>query len=363
MHSGDLRPWFTQRDNPARRLYDGFVDADDFVRYRLTFERGAQQGRKTSFVFVRSHVLLPNLELFAMPSIFTGLSAFPPTPADTAGIVDTEALGQLIDRLAVAGVDSIGLLGSTGIYAYLDRGERARATAAAIEAAAGRAPVIVGVGALRTSWSIELAREAERAGASGLLLAPMSYTPLSVGEAAQHYRTVAGSTGLPLCIYNNPSTTSFSFPDPLIGELASVPNIAAIKMPPARDGDYAGELARLRAAAPDSFAIGYSGDWGAAPSLLAGGDAWYSVVGGLLPAAALRLTRAAQAGRADEAGAFDAAFAPLWTLFKTHGSLRVMYAIADRLELPIGDPPPPLLRLEGDAIADLDAILDRLTDR
>lgn len=28
--------WHTRRDNPARRLYDTFVAADDFVRYRLT---------------------------------------------------------------------------------------------------------------------------------------------------------------------------------------------------------------------------------------------------------------------------------------------------------------------------------------
>lgn len=58
-----------------------------------------------------------------MSSLFTGLSAFPLTPADADGVVDTDALGILVDRLATAGVDSIGLLGSTGGYAYLDRAE------------------------------------------------------------------------------------------------------------------------------------------------------------------------------------------------------------------------------------------------
>jgi len=220
-----------------------------------------------------------------MSLLFTGLSAFPLTPVDTNGFVDADTLGVLVDRLAIAGVDSIGLLGSTGNYAYLDRGERARAVAAGVEAAAGRVPVIVGVGALRTNWAIELAGDAERAGASGLLLAPMSYIPLTTNEAAAHYRAVAGATALPLCIYNNPGTTNFTFSDALISELAAVPGVAAIKMPLPADGAYANELARLRAATPKGFSIGYSGDWGAPPSLLAGGDAWYSVVAGLLPAA------------------------------------------------------------------------------
>lgn len=295
-----------------------------------------------------------------MSPLFTGLSAFPITPADADGVVDTDALGILVDHLATAGIDSIGLLGSTGGYAYLDRAERVRAVAAGIEAAAGRVPVIVGVGALRTSWVVELARNAERAGASGLLLAPMSYFPLKQDEVAAHYSAVAGATALPLCIYNNPGTTRFTFSDALIADLAAVPGIAAIKMPLPAEADYAAELVRLRATTPDTFAIGYSGDWGATASLLAGGAAWYSVIAGLLPEPALRLTRAAQAGRGDEAEVMEAAFAPLWALFKAHGSLRLMYAIADRLSLSVGDPPLPLLRAPDPIVAAVHAALDRL---
>ncbi|KQN25332.1 dihydrodipicolinate synthase [Sphingomonas sp. Leaf33] len=295
-----------------------------------------------------------------MSPLFTGLSAFPLTPADANGVVDTNTLGILVDRLATAGVDTIGLLGSTGGYAYLDRAERVRAVAAGIEAAAGRVPVIVGVGALRTSWAVELARNAERNGASGLLLAPISYLPAKHHEAAAHYRAVAGATALPLCVYNNPGTTGFTFSDALIAELAAVPGIAAIKMPLPADADYVAELARLRAMTPETFAIGYSGDWGATASLLARGAAWYSVVAGLLPEPALRLTRAAQAGRGDEAEAMDAAFAPLWALFKAYGSLRLMYAIADRFSLSVGDPPLPLMRAPYPAVAAVHAALDRL---
>ena len=281
-----------------------------------------------------------------MTALFHGLSAFPLTPADDEGIVDTDGLGILIQRLVEAGVDSIGLLGSTGTYAYLDPAQRGRAVAAAAEAVAGRVPLIVSVGAMRTSWAKALAREAEHAGAAGLLLAPLSYTPLTEGEVARHFRAVAGTTALPLCIYNNPGTTHFTFSRALIAELAAIPNIAAIKMPLPADGDCAGELAALKRETPPGFAVGYSGDWGAAAALLAGGKAWYSVVAGLLPKPALRLTRAALEGRVDEAEMVNAAFQPLWGLFRAHSSLRIMYEIADCLSLQVGEPPAPLGRVD-----------------
>ena len=54
------------------------------------------------------------------------------------------------------------------------------------------------------------------ASADALLLAPVSYTPLTQEEAYYHVAAVAGSTSLPLCIYNNPSTTHFTFGEELL---------------------------------------------------------------------------------------------------------------------------------------------------
>jgi 4-hydroxy-tetrahydrodipicolinate synthase len=191
------------------------------------------------------------------------------------------------------------------------------------------------------------------------LLAPMSYTPLKAPEVADHYRAVAGATGLPLCIYNNPGTTQFSFPEDLIGQLAHSPAIAAIKMPHPADGDFAGELARLRAVTPEKFAIGYSGDWRSASFLLDGGAAWYSVIAGLLPAEAMLLTRAAQAKDVERTAQINSAFEPMWRLIKAHGGLRIMYDIANRLGLDVGEPPRPLQRVPAIAQA-LDAALDSI---
>jgi 4-hydroxy-tetrahydrodipicolinate synthase len=90
--------------------------------------------------------------------MFTGLSVFPLTPLNEHRI-DEGAFGHLVDRLASAQVDSITALGSTGSYAYLTREERARVARVAVEHA-GEVPVIVGVGALRTTHVLELVEDA-----------------------------------------------------------------------------------------------------------------------------------------------------------------------------------------------------------
>ncbi|WEZ82087.1 dihydrodipicolinate synthase family protein [Rhizobium sp. 32-5/1] len=294
-------------------------------------------------------------------SLFHGLSAFPITPADPSGRVDTDALAQFVGRVQTAGADSIGLLGSTGAYAFLTRDERRRAVEAAIAGVGGKIPVIVGVGALRTDEAVALARDAKAAGADGLLLAPVSYMPLFEDEVYAHFAAVAEAGQLPLCIYNNPGTTKFLFSTALIARLAQLPNIRAIKMPLPSHGDFAAEIADMRAVTPADFSIGYSGDWGAAAALLAGADAWYSVIGGLLPVPALALTQAAQSGNRVEAERLDQAFQPLWALFREHGSFRVMYAIAAILGLGDYAPPRPVMPVPDEAFDKVRAALSGLS--
>src|SRR3954463_1321585 len=144
------------------------------------------------------HLPMPKAKM-----LLRGLSAFPITPADAEGRVDANALRKLVAALCAAKVHSIGLLGSTGTYAYLSRSERRRALDAALQEA-GQVPILVGVGALRTDEAVQLAQDAKAAGAAAGLLAPVSYTPLTE-EVFEHFATVARESGLPLCIYDNPS--------------------------------------------------------------------------------------------------------------------------------------------------------------
>jgi hypothetical protein len=194
-----------------------------------------------------------------MPKLIRGLSAFPITPQSADGVVDAPALRHLVHRLINAEVESIGLLGSTGTYAFLSRAERRRAIQVAVDciadakkkAAAGAADadggqgggggmgssrkswpiLLVSVSHVRTDRAIALARDALECGADAGLLSPISYNPLTEREVAAHYAAVASAVpGLPLVIYDNPGTTKFSFSPALVGRLArELPSVVGLK--------------------------------------------------------------------------------------------------------------------------------------
>jgi len=293
-------------------------------------------------------------------SIFAGFSAFPLTPVHADGGIDLAALAVLIERCIGAGADSIGLLGSTGTFAYLSRAERARAVEAAVAAVDGRVPLIVGIGALAETDVHDLAKDAEMLGADGLLLGPVSYTPLTDAEVTGLYARVAASTELPLCIYNNPGTTKYRFPDAVLERLARVPGIAGVKMPLPVDGDIASEIARLRAILPREFVLGYSGDWGCGAAMLAGADAFYSSIGGTLVAEMRALFEAGKVGDEAEVARLEAAWAELWALFPECGGLRVSHWAARYEGLITTDLPRPLLSLPPEAAKAAESALAHL---
>jgi 4-hydroxy-tetrahydrodipicolinate synthase len=266
-------------------------------------------------------------------ALLSGLSAFPLTPMSESG-VDEGAFVGLVHRLASTGVDSITVLGSTGAYAYLTSAERARLVRLAL-AHAGDVPVLVGIGALRTSQVLALAEDAQTAGAAGVLLAPVSYQRLTPEEVFGLYEDVTTDLDLPLVVYDNPGTTGFTFSDELYRDVAALPHVGSIKIPGVPGtADGAGQrVARLRALLPAHVTIGVSGDSTAALGLNAGCDTWYSVIAGTVPVPALTLTRAALAGDAAAATAESARLQPLWTLFEQYGSFRVVATIAAHLGL------------------------------
>jgi 4-hydroxy-tetrahydrodipicolinate synthase len=292
--------------------------------------------------------------------LFSGLAAFPITPADEAGRVDVTTLRRLVRRLVDAEVDSIGLLGTTGTYPYLTRAERRRAIEAAVEEAGGKVPVMAGVGALRTDEATALAADAKAAGAEAGLLAPVSYTPLLDDEVFAHFEAVAGGSELPLCIYNNPSVTHFTFSTDLIVRLSAVPGVVAVKNPAPAADKVAAHLAELRARVPAGFSLGYSADANCPEAMIAGADAWHSVLGGLFPKTALTICRAAQGRDAVQARRLTAYIAPLLALFPEFTGLRLAYAVADILGLASAAPPKPVLPLGDAAKAKVAAVIRSL---
>lgn len=275
---------------------------------------------------------------------------------DSGGVVDTDHLGRLVARLDGAGVTSIGVLGSTGSYMYLRADERARAIAAAVEAA-GQTPVIAGIGAMATCDVVANARAAQNAGAAGVLLAPVQYLPLTDDEIVSLYAEVAEATNLPILIYNAEGKTGISLSEPLMTRLAALDGVDAIKNP-AKEGQCADQMARLRACMPEGFVLGYSGDALINDALSAGADAWYSVIAGTLPELARMIWKA----RAEPARLVDlhSRCAPLWSLFTLYGAIRVVPHILELQGQGQVDLPRPLQRLPRAVIAEIEVALDHL---
>lgn len=261
--------------------------------------------------------------------MFNGLSAFPLTPMQGEN-VDLKAVSLLVSRAAQAGVDSLGVLGSTGNYAYLSRDERRAVLEVSLDAADG-VPVLAGIGALRMREVLALAADAEAAGASALLLAPVSYQRLTDAEVLGLYEEVAAETALPIVVYDNPGTTGFTFSDDLHARIARIPGIAAMKIPPPAAGNVSGRIGELRSRLPQETSVGISGDWVAAEALVAGCDVWYSVIAGVLPRQAKTIVDHVLAGRHELALKASAELDPLWSMFRTYGGLRVAAALAEDL--------------------------------
>ena len=262
---------------------------------------------------------------------FSGLTAFPLTPMHASGI-QLAALMRIIHRLTEAKVEAIGVLGSTGSYAYLERQERAQVARLALEHADG-IPVMVGIGAVSTREVLYLAEDAQRAGAHAVMLAPVSYQKLTEDEVYGLYADVTRQLSVPLCVYDNPATTHFSFSDALHARIAQLPGVRAIKIPPLVGGQaQASErVSRLRAQLPAHVAIGISGDWVGLEGLRAGCDGWYSAIGGLLPEAIQRIVRAMQVQDMAAAEQHAHAMAPIFAMMQRYGSLRVTAAAAEVL--------------------------------
>ncbi|GAA1487903.1 dihydrodipicolinate synthase family protein [Brachybacterium sacelli] len=293
--------------------------------------------------------------------MFTGLSAFPLTPLRDDQ-VDLAAYTRLIDRLGAAEVGSIGALGSTGSYAYLDRDER-RAVAAATVEHAGHVPVLIGIGALRASQVRALAADAQEVGADAVLLAPVSYQELTEDDVAGLYEDVTAELSVPLVVYDNPGTTHFTFSLDLYAHIASLPHVEGIKIPPTAGSveEVRERIQAIRAVIPEHVRLGISGDGFAATGLLAGCDAWFSSLGGILPQAMAAIARPALAGEEESALAGSERLRPVWELIAEFGSLRVAAAMAGHLEL-VQEPclPRPLLGLTGSDRDRVRAVVEEL---
>ena len=139
-------------------------------------------------------------------SDFAGLSVAIVTPF-TNGQLDTEILKQQVEFQIAAGTTCVVPAGTTGESPTLSHPEHERLISETIQIAAGRIKVMAGTGSNSTSEAISLTQWAAREGADATLqVAPYYNKPTQEGFY-QHYRAIAESVDIPICVYNIPGRT------------------------------------------------------------------------------------------------------------------------------------------------------------
>src|SRR5918912_419232 len=141
------------------------------------------------------------------------------TPFDEREHVAEEALAALVEDQISHGVHGLVVNGSTGEFTSLTPEERKRNVIVTTDAAGGRVPIIVQVGAMTTREAVAHAEHAGAQGAVCVMLVCPWYEPLNDREIEEYVRAVA-AVGLPVMLYNNPAATGWSMSPELIARLA-----------------------------------------------------------------------------------------------------------------------------------------------
>ena len=126
------------------------------------------------------------------------------TPLTAGGDFDYESFARNANRMIDAGVHGLFAMGSSGEVAFSTSERRDEVTSAAIEVAAGRVPVVVGVIDMQTTRVIEHAQRAQELGAQGIVATAPFYALGGPAEVERHFRVIADNIDLPLYAYDIP---------------------------------------------------------------------------------------------------------------------------------------------------------------
>lgn len=145
------------------------------------------------------------------------------------GSVDYDALKELINWHIESGTDCLVPVGCTGEAATLTSEEHRKVIKFAVKEVAGRIPVMVGTGSNSTWEAIELTEYGKKAGADGVLIISPYYNKPTQEGIYRHYKKIAESVDIPICVYNVPGRTGSNIEAQTIYRLSSIENIVAVK--------------------------------------------------------------------------------------------------------------------------------------
>jgi 4-hydroxy-tetrahydrodipicolinate synthase len=238
------------------------------------------------------------------------------------GKLDENRLREQVEFQIKNGIDGLVPVGTTGESPTLDFEEHHRVIELTVKFAAGRVPVVAGVGANATSEAMELHRYAKKVGATaGLSVNPYYNKPTQEG-LYHHFMTLADAVDLPIVLYNIPGRTSITMSPATVARLNAHPNIVAIKE---ATGvlDIATEIRSLCditvISGDDSLTL---------PLMSIGATGVISVASNLIPAQIKGLVKLAAAGNFAEAANLHVKLFPLIkSLFADGNPVGIKYAM------------------------------------
>ncbi len=151
------------------------------------------------------------------------------TPFTPDGSLDLAAAQRVAAHLVDTGCDGLVVSGTTGESPTTSDAEKEQLVRAVVDAVGHRASVVAGVGTYDTHHSVELAEQAEKAGAHALLVVTPYYNKPPQAGLVRHFRTVADATGLPMMLYDIPGRTGTPIEAATLLQLADHPKIVAVK--------------------------------------------------------------------------------------------------------------------------------------
>ncbi|MDD3591938.1 MAG: 4-hydroxy-tetrahydrodipicolinate synthase [Sulfurovum sp.] len=227
-----------------------------------------------------------------MSNYITGVSTALITPFKN-GKLDEAGFAKLIQRQVDNGIDAVCPVGTTGESATLSYDEDMRCIEIAVEVCKGTdTKVLAGAGSNATHEAVQMAKNAQAAGADAIFSVSPYYNKPSQEGLYQHYKAVASAVEVPFMLYNVPGRTGVDIlPETVKRLFDDVPNIMGIK-------EATGSLQRtveLMAKIPELYL--FSGDDAIDyPVLASGGKGVTSVTSNLLPDIKSKLVKAALSG-------------------------------------------------------------------
>ena len=281
-----------------------------------------------------------------LPAITTNLRA--------NGAIDHPALLRHCRWMLDSGCTGLVCCGSLGEAATLSFAEKISVVTTAVKAAAGRAPVVLGIASLSTAEAVALAKAAAKAGCSGLMvLPPYTYTT-DWREMKAHLTAVFRATKLSCMLYNNPPAYKTDYLPAQIAELAAeFPSLHAVK-------ESSGDIRRvtaIRALVGDRLTILVGMDDAIVEGIAAGAQGWIAGLVNAFPRESVVLVEAARAGDHAKARAIYEWFLPLLRLDTVPKFVQYIKWIQAELNCGTATVRPPRLPLAGAELANAQAIL------